>query len=212
MAIHPQRLQLAVVLLGMTAALTFSPPVLAQPWYVSMLKDLDACQERAWRDCAEAESFTCFTIRSVALDACTALCEHTLAERTTVGAQRLRADEFACVTSESHEEPGFTCKDRAAWRQAEISARADAFDFALHEYPYLLKLTFSEIVERVYRVAERGFLARGGCALISDEGRSLTLLNVTAQALNHIRSVGAGSSRWASAQAWSLELLRAGRR
>lgn len=193
--------------LALLAALMVPQPVMAQPWFAEIMSDLSACRQRAWRDCPD--TLACFQTRALAKNACQAMCEHVLAQRgATPLFKTLRADELACGTA--YQEVGLSCEDKAAWRQSEISARFDAFDYALNEYPYLTKLTADEIVDNVYRVAERGFIAPGVCATTS-QGRSLTLLYTTALALNHVRAMGPGSHKWEQAQALSLEWLRARR-
>ena len=190
--------------LALIAALTFSQPALAQPWFEATLSDLTACRLQAWQNCPDPVA--CFQTRAAAKAVCRLACEHTLEEK---GRTTLRVDQFACMTD--YQDRGITCDDTPAWRRAEISARIDAFDYALNEYPYLVKLTAGEIVDRVFRVAERGFIAEGGCTTVASQARSATLLYTTALAINRVRVAGAGSIKWQEAQALSLLWLRARR-
>jgi hypothetical protein len=185
--------------------LMLTQPVEAQAWFDEILNDLHACRFRAWADCPDA--LACFELRSLAKSMCRGICERELEQRPKTPISRmLRADELACASVS--QEAGIICEDPSAWRRAEISARADAFDYAMNEYPYLTKLPPDEIVDQVYRVAERGFIALGGCS-ITAQGRSVTLLYTTALAINRVRTIGDGSLKWEEAQALSLAWLRA---
>lgn len=186
------------------AALLVPSVAKAQLWFESIMADLNACRVQAWQQCPE--TLACFQARTFAKAVCRATCERELRERETTITRHLRSEAFACITEA--QEQGISCEDQSAWRLSEVTARLDAFDYALYEYPYLVRMTPAEIVDRIYRVAERGFTAQGGC---TTSGHSVTLIYTTALAINRVRTTGDGAHRWEQAQALSLRWLRAKR-
>lgn len=193
--------------LVVTAILAASQPVVAQSLPDNALSELSLCLYQASWDCA---AVPCLPLKVISMRACRIACEHSVEKQPTTEMTRaLRADEMACFAE--HRESGIRCKDREAWRAAEIAARQDAFDFAAHEYSRLIKLSADEIVQKVYRIAELGLIASGGCLPLVGQGRSVTLLYTTALAINRVRAVGTGLVRWEQAQALSLQWLRARR-